>query len=454
MPAITRPRRMVLGAFFHPTGHHVASWLHPGSQPDAPVNFEHYVEMAQTAERAKFDLIFLADAAAVRQGSLEALSRWPQYMAYFEPLTLLSALAAVTSRIGLVATATTSYNEPYNIARKYASLDHISHGRAGWNVVTSGNAAESRNFGREEHYEHSDRYDRAREFVGVVKGLWDSWDDDAFVRNREKARYFEPTRLHTLCHKGPYFSVDGPLNIARPPQGHPVIVQAGASEVGKDLAAETAEIVFTLAQSLEQAKSFHDDLKGRMGRFGRCPDDLKVLPGLNPIIGHTETEAEEKFQELQEMIHPDVGMEVLRAAFGGFDFSGLPLDGPLPEIPINKNASQGHQLNALRMAREENLTIRQLYQRYAGARGNRTVRGTPAHIADQMEEWFRAEAVDGFLIQPPYLPGGLNEFVDLVIPELQRRGLFRMDYEGRTLREHLGLRRPQSRYAALRTAAE
>lgn len=449
-----RRDKMVLGAFFHPTGHHVASWLHPDSQIDAGANFEHYVELARTAEQAKFDLIFLADALAVRQGNLEALSRWPQYMAYMEPITLLSALAAVTSRIGLVATATTSYNEPFTVARQYASLDHISHGRAGWNVVTSGNASESLNFSRDEHYGHQDRYERAREFVEVVRGLWDSWDDDAFVRDRASARYFDPAKLHVLGHKGKHFSVKGPLNMGRPPQGHPVIVQAGASEVGKDLAAETAEVVFTLAQSLQQAKTFYDDVKGRMARFGRPADQLKILPGFNPIIGRTEAEAEEKYQQLQSMIHPDVGMEVLRAVFVGFDFSGYPLDGPVPDVPMNVNASQGHQLHALKMAREENLTIRQLYQRYAGARGNRTVKGTPTQIADQMEEWFLKEAVDGFLVQPSYLPGGLNEFVATVIPELRRRGVVRTEYEGTMLRDHLGLTRPASRYQSRATAAE
>jgi alkanesulfonate monooxygenase len=420
--------------------------MHPGSQIDAGVNFKHYTELAQTAEAAKFDLIFLADASAVRQGKIDVLSRWPQYMAYFEPTTLLSALAAVTNRIGLVATCTTSYNEPYNVARRFASLDHISTGRAGWNVVTSGNASESLNFGREEHYEHHDRYERAREFVDVVRGLWDSWDDDAFVRDRNSSLYFQPDRLHVLNHKGKHFSVRGPLNVARPPQGHPVIVQAGSSETGKSFAAETAEIVFTLSASLSQAKDFYQDIKGRMEEFGRAPSQLKILPGLNPIVGRTPAEADEKFEELQSMIHPDVGLEVLSSAFGGFDFSGLDLDGPLPEISMNKNASQTHYMHALRLAREENLTIRELYQRYSGARGNLTIKGTATQIADQMEEWFCNEAVDGFLIQPSCLPSSLHEFAEFVLPELRRRGLARTEYSGNTLRENLGLHRPPSRY--------
>jgi alkanesulfonate monooxygenase len=441
-----RNGQLALAAFFHPTGHHVASWLHPDSQIDAGTNFRHYVRLAQTAERANFDFIFLADAVAVRHGNLNALRRWPQYMAYFEPITLLSALAAVTEHIGLVSTATTSYNEPYHVARKYASLDHISGGRAGWNVVTSGNLSEAWNFGREAHYEHGDRYDRAREFIEVVKGLWDSWDDDAFVRDRSSALYFDPEKLHVLDHKGEHFSVRGPLNVARPPQGHPVIVQAGSSETGKEFAAEYAEVIFTTAQSFEQAKAFYDDVKARMAKFGRAPEHLKIMAGLNPVIGKTEQEADEKHQFLQSNIHPEVGLELLSAAVGGFDLSRYPLDGPLPEIPESKG-SKGHFKQVMHMARVEGLTIRQIYMRYAGARGNRTVTGTPAKIADEMEDWFRREAIDGFLIQPPYLPGGLDEFVAAVIPELQRRGLFRRGYSGRTLRENLGLPRPASRYA-------
>ena len=441
----SKRRQLSLAAFFHPTGHHVASWLHPQSQIDAGTNFRHYVELAQTAERAKFDFIFLADAAAVRHGNLKALRRWPQYMAYFEPITLLSALAAVTEHIGLVATATTSYNEPYHVARKYASLDHISGGRAGWNVVTSGNLSEAWNFGLAEHYEHGDRYDRAREFISIVQGLWDSWDDDAFVRDRASAIYFDPEKLHVLGHKGKHFSVRGPLNVARPTQGYPVIVQAGSSETGREFAAEYAEVIFTTAETIERSKAFRSDIRARMSKFGRAPEHIKIMPGLSPVIGRTEAEAEEKHQFLQSKIHPDVGLELLSAALGGFDLTPYPLDGPLPDVPETKG-SKHHFKQVMDMARVEGLTIRQIYMRYAGARGNRTVKGTPLQIADQMEDWFRNEAVDGFLIQPPYLPGGLDDFVTTVIPELQRRGLFRQDYEGHTLRESLCLPRPESRY--------
>jgi len=445
-----RGEMMKLGAFFHPTGNHVAAWLHPESQIDAGTNFQHYAEITRTAERGKFDLMFVADAVAVREGKLSALSRWPQYMAYFDPLTLLPALAAVTQHIGLVATATTSYNEPYHIARKFASLDHISGGRAGWNVVTSSNVAEAYNFGREQHYEHDERYDRAVEFVGVVKGLWDSWDDDAFIRDRTSRRYFDPTKLHTLNHKGAHFSVRGPLNVARSPQGHPVLFQAGSSEVGRDAAARFAEGVFTPQHNLADAQAFYGDLKGRMARYGRLPASLKVMPGLNAIVGRTKKDAIEKHRFLQSKIHPDVGLELLSNQLGGFDLAGYDLDGPLPEIPAHYGAVGGQtsMRYILRWAREEGLSIREIYQRFAGARGQRTLIGSPADIADDMEAWFRGYGVDGFLMHPSHLPGGLDDFVELVIPELQERGLFRSEYEGASLRERMGLERPKSRYVS------
>jgi FMN-dependent oxidoreductase (nitrilotriacetate monooxygenase family) len=445
--------QMKLGAFFHPTGNHVAAWLHPQSQIDAGTNFAHYVQIAQTAERAKFDLIFLADAAATRDGALEVLSRWPQYMAYFDPLTLLAGIAAVTQHIGLVATATTSYNEPYNIARRYASLDHMSGGRAGWNVVTSSNQSEALNFGREEHFAHGERYERAREFVDVVRGLWDSYEDDAFVRDRASARYFVPEKLHHLNHKGTHFKVRGPLNAARPPQGHPVLAQAGSSEVGREFAAEIGELIFTPLLTLDMAREFYADLKGRAEKYGRDPAHIKIMPGLNPIVGRTDEEAEEKHQFLQSLIHPDVGRILLSTELG-IDLLPFPADGPLPYHLISEdtNASKSTLRRIVDMARRENLTIRDLYLRYAGARGQRTLKGSPTRIADDMERWFLEEGVDGFLVQPPILPGGLDDFVTLVIPELQKRCLFRTEYEGRTLRDRLGLPRPTNRYLAKRPA--
>jgi N-acetyl-S-(2-succino)cysteine monooxygenase len=444
MTAARPGEQLKLGAFFHPTGHHVASWLDESAQIDAGQNFRHYAELAQTAERAKFDLMFLADALAVRDGRPEALRRWPQYMAYFEPLTLLSAIAALTGRIGLVATATTSYNEPYNVARKFASLDLISGGRAGWNVVTSSNQSEAFNFGRDAHFEHDARYDRAEEFADVVRGLWNSWDDDAFVRDRATGIYHDPEKLHELNHKGVHFSVKGPLNVARSPQGHPVLFQAGSSEVGRELAARTAEAVFTPQTYLGPARDFYADLKARMGKYGREKAHLKVMPGLNPIVGRTLAEARDKHAHLQSLIHPDVGLELLSYSLGKFDLRGYDLDGLLPDEVERHgtNAGQTAFRQIVGWAREENLTIRQLYQRFAGARGQRTVIGTASMIADDMTTWFDAHAVDGFLIQPATLPGGLNDFVDQVIPELRDRGLFRAEYEGSTLRDHLGLPRP------------
>src|SRR5579884_2746023 len=335
-------KRMRLGAHFHPTGNHVAAWLSPDSQRDAGFNFAHYAQLARTAERGKFDFIFLADALATRKGRLQGLSRWPQYMVFFEPLTLLAAMAVVTERIGLVATASTSYSEPYNLARSFASLDHISGGRAGWNVVTTSSPGASFNFGRDEHYGHDERYRRAREFMTVAKGLWDSWDDDAFVMNLETGIYFDPEKLHPLHHRGEFFAVRGPLNAARPPQGYPVIFQAGGSETGRELAAETAEGVFVQEQSIEKAYAFRQDLRRRAERFGRNPDELKVMAGLSTVVGRTEAEAREKHDFLQSKIHPDVGYEIIAAELAGIDLSDAPLDEPLSpdRLPPTTNFSQ------------------------------------------------------------------------------------------------------------------
>jgi N-acetyl-S-(2-succino)cysteine monooxygenase len=449
----TRPDKMRLGAFFNPTGHHVASWRHPDAQADAGINFRHYVELAQTAERAKFDLLFLADNVCVRRAHIEAISRSAQYIANFEPITLLSALAAVTSRIGLVATASTSYNEPYHVARKFASLDHISGGRAGWNLVTSGMQEEAQNFGREKHYEHDARYDRAREFAQVVTALWDSWDDDAFVRDKQGGLFFRPDGFHVLDHRGPHFSVRGPLNVPRSPQGHPIIVQAGTSEAGKQVSAEFAEVIFSAPLTIDAARGTYADLKGRMAKFGRNPAHMKILPGLSTVVGRTEAEAIERHEQLQSLIHPIVAREILSTVLGGFDLSGYSLDEAMPEV-AQTNGSQSTFQYVMDMARRENLTIRQVAMRVAGARGKSVVRGSPQQIADIMEDWFVSEACDGFNIMPPYLPGALDDFVTLVIPELQRRGLFRTEYEGRTLRENLGLPRPESRYRRAPAASE
>ncbi len=436
-------KQMTLAAYFNPTGHHVASWRHPRAQRDANVSIEHYVEMAKAAERAKFDMIFLADSSATRSAHIDAISRSVQFVAHFEPLTLLSALAMVTTRIGLTGTVSTTWHEPYNLARKFASLDHLSHGRAGWNLVTSSQAAEPANFGKDGVRTHAERYARAREFARVVQGLWDSWDDDAFVRDVESGLYFEPERMHRLDHSGEHFRVRGPLNVPRSPQGYPVMVQAGGSDEGRELAAEFAEAIFSPHLNIPEAKAFYDDVKGRMQtKYNRDPEHLKVLPGLSVVVAESDDKAAEDFELLQSLIHPVVGREILSTMLGGLDLSSYPLDGPLPELPATDHSSMGHYDSIVSMARRENLTIRQLGARCAGARGKNSIHGGPKKVADVMEEWFTSKACDGFCVLPPYMPGQHVDFCDMVIPELQKRGLFRKEYTGSTLRETLGLPRP------------
>lgn len=442
----TPPRRMSLGAFVHETGQHVAAWRHPGAHAESGTVFAHAVDFARTAERGKFDLLFLADSAAVSVfGSPEAKGRMGKTVK-FEPITLLSALAAVTSRLGLVATCSSTYNEPYTLARQFASMDQISGGRAGWNLVTSNNEAEAFNHGRDKHVSHADRYDRAAEFAEVVTGLWDSWEDDAFTRNQESGVYFDPRKMHTLNHKGNHFQVKGPLNVARSPQGRPVLVQAGASDTGRDLAARLAEVVFTAQTTFEQAKEFYTDVVARLPRFGRTQNDVRILPGIYPVVARTESEAKEKFDFLQSLIHPSVGISVLEHTIGVANLSQYPLDGPVPEMG-DTNGPLSRQRLLLEAARRDKLTLWELCLLNAGPRGHLLTVGTPEQIADVMEHWFRNGAADGFNVMPAWLPGSLNDFVDMVIPELQRRGLFRTDYEGTTLRDHLGLPRPPSRYA-------
>ena len=440
------PRQIKLGAFLMQTGHHIAAWRHPDAQADAPVNFRHYAELARRAEAAKFDAIFLADSVGVRNTDLASLSRTAR-SDHFEPLTLLSALAAVTERIGLIATVSTTYNEPYHVARKFASLDHISGGRSGWNLVTSSGQGEAQNFNLDEHVEHARRYARAAEFHDVVLGLWDSWEDDAFLRDKHSGQYFDPAKLHPLRHRGEHFSVRGPLNVSRSPQGRPVVVQAGASPAGRDLAARTAEVIFVAHQTFDEAQAFYRDIKGRAVEYGRDPDDIKIMPGIFPVIGRTQAEAEEKFARLQDLIHPVVGVQLLSNMIGGFDLSGYPVDGPLPDIP-ETNGGKSRQQLLIDLARRDNLTIRQLYLRIAGARGHQQVVGTPQSVADQLQQWFEEDGADGFNIMSPWLPGGLDDFIELALPELRRRGLFRSEYEGATLRQHLGLARPPHRAAA------
>ncbi len=453
---MTRRDQLKFGVFIMPYGHQAASWRHPDVVADAPVNFDYFAGLARIAERGKLDMFFLADSIAVRMAKPEILARSAQYIAGFEPISLISALAGVTRRIGLVATASTSYNEPYHVARKFASVDLLSGGRAGWNIVTSASEGEARNFNRDRHFLHAERYERAREFTRIVLGLWDSWEDDAFPRDKDAGLYSNPARLHALNHKGKHFSVEGPLNVPRSAQGYPVLVQAGASEEGRGLSAEFAEAVFSNHLTIESAQAYYADMKKRAAGCGRNPDHVKILPGLSAIIGQSEQEAEEKFEYLQSLTDPIVAREVLGFLLGGVDLSRYPFDGPLPPDlqPSETVGTRSGFDNWTNLAKRENLSIRQLAYRAIGARGKVVIKGTPRRIADHIEQWFAGHACDGFNLMPATLPGGLADFVDRVVPELQRRGLFRKDYEGTTLRDHLGLPRPDNRHTtALRAAA-
>jgi len=439
---MTKLKQLRLGAFMRPVSIHTGAWRYPGAAADANFNFPLIKQMIQTLERGKFDAFFMADHLAVLNMPVEALKR-SHTVTSFEPFTLLSALAGVTEHIGLMATASTTYDEPFHIARRFASLDHISGGRAGWNIVTTGNPESAWNFGREDHMDHDERYRRAREFYDVVTGLWDSWADDAFIRDVPSGTFFDPEKLHFLNHKGKYLSVRGPLNIARPIQGWPVIIQAGASEPGRQLAAETAEVIFGSSGTLASAQSFYADVKTRMDRLGRNRDHMKILPAAFVIVGDTMEQAREIRARLDSGVNYESAIASLSILLGT-DASKFDPDGPLPEIP-ETNASKTGRAGAVNLAQRENLTVKQLAQRFGGYGGLAFV-GTAASIADQMQEWLEQEACDGFNVMFPYLPGGLDDFVAKVIPELQRRGIFRRDYEGRTLRENLGLPRPKNRF--------
>ncbi|MFG3343863.1 LLM class flavin-dependent oxidoreductase [Streptomyces sp. NPDC048018] len=439
----TSPRRLHLNAFLMNAGHHDAAWRHPRTQPERITDLRYFQELARTAERGLLDSVFLADGLALwgnaRYNALGGL----------EPLTLLSALAAVTEHVGLIATVSTTFNEPFHTARKFASLDHISGGRAGWNIVTSGTENEARNFGRDEHLEHRLRYERAREFVEVATKLWDSWEDDAILLDRERGVYADTDRVREIAHRGEHFAVRGPLNVPRSPQGHPLLVQAGSSEDGKEFAAQYAEAVFTAQQTLADGQAFYKDLKSRLARHGREEDHLLVLPGIAPVIGSTEAEARALEQELTELQIPEYGLAQLSGMLGT-DLTGVPLDGPLPDLPEERdiNGNKSRFTLVAELARRDDLTVRELIARLGAGRGHRVLAGTPEQIADELQLWFTQGAADGFNIMPPHLPGGLEDFVDHVVPVLQRRGLFRTEYTGRTLREHYGLARPAGRSAA------
>ena len=436
------PDQLHLNVFVMGHGHHEAAWRHPRSTTASITDVDHYRQVARRAEEGLLDSVFLADQLIVG-GDTEHRPR-----SGLEPLTLLAALATATERIGLIATASTTYTEPYNLARQFASLDHISHGRIGWNIVTSWARGAARNFGLDEPIPHDERYARAFEYMEVVTRLWDSWADDAIIHDQKSGRFADPTRIKGAGFEGRYYRVRGALTVPRPPQGHPVLVQAGSSEEGRRFAARYAEAIFTAQQDLDEARAFATDVRRRATKVGRDPRHLKILPGLSPIIGSTEEEARRLERELNELTLPEVGLRHLSARFDGVDLSGLPLDEPVPldALPQPEDV-QGPQSRAAlitELVQRERPTLRELLYRLAGARGHLVVTGTPEQIADRIEEWAMAGAADGFNVMPPYLPGGLDDFIDHVVPELQRRGLFRKEYTGRTLREHYGLPRPRN----------
>ncbi|WP_375090546.1 LLM class flavin-dependent oxidoreductase [Peribacillus sp. RS7] len=438
-----KKKTVKLGVFLAGTGHHVASWRHPNANPKANMNIDYFKRLAQTAEKGLFDLLFLADSLSVAKDS------HPNILTRFEPLTLLSYLASATSNIGLVSTASTTYEEPFNVARKFASLDHITSGRAGWNVVTTSLASTAVNFNKTEHLEHGLRYKRATEFVEVTKKLWDSWEEDTLVIDKDRGQFIDESKFHEINHQGEFFSVKGPLNISRSPQGHPVIVQAGSSGDGQLLAAKHAEIVFTAQENKEDAVSFYHVLKGQLAAFNRAKSSLSIMPGLFPIVGQTEKEAQEKYEALQELIIPEIGLAVMGRYFGNVDFSNIPLDTPFADIslPDNVDSIQSKYDLIVKRATSENLTLRQTYQWVAGSRGHHIAIGTPTQIADKIEDWVNGDAADGFNIMPALLPDSLTDFVELVVPELQSKGIFRTKYESNTLRGNLGLDKPVNQYS-------
>ncbi|WP_180163227.1 LLM class flavin-dependent oxidoreductase [Acinetobacter sp. YH12069] len=440
-------RQIKLGAFIPTTSQHVAGWRHPESRPQDHLNIDYAIELAKTAERGLFDAYFLADGLSVRWSSaVEGEKGLDDKGVGFEPVTLFAALSAVTQNIGFIATASTTYEDPYILARKFASLDHISKGRAAWNVVTTASADAAKNFNIQQHPEPKERYERADEFIEVTQKLWGSWEDDTFHYNKETGQFFDARKQHQPNHQGQYYQVLGALNVSRPPQGYPVIVQAGQSEDGRELAGKYAEVIFTAQQNLADAQAFYRDVKNRLVKYGRHVDDLKIMPGVSIFVAKTAQEAQEKYDFLNSLIHPEVGLSLLSALAGGINLAKFDLDAPFPKIEDADINFSSRQQMMIDIARKHNFSIRQLYQYIASARGHWTLIGTPEQVVDQLQEWFENDAADGFNVLPPTTPAGLNDFVNLIVPELQRRGLFRTVYEGTTLRENLGLKRPENQY--------
>ncbi|HVC53942.1 MAG TPA: LLM class flavin-dependent oxidoreductase [Stellaceae bacterium] len=439
-------RQLHLNLFIHSRGHHEASWRHPGTSPVALTDIGYYQDLARRAEAAKFDSIFLADQLALGEDAAQAARTW------LEPITVLAALAVSTSRIGLIATASTTYSEPFNLARQFASIDHISNGRAAWNIVTSWLATAARNFGSAGQVSHDDRYARGEEFMAVVEALWDSWATDAVVDDRAGGIYARADRIRPINHRGDFYQVAGPLNMPRCPQGRPVLVQAGSSDTGRRFAARHAEAVFTAHMAKATAQEFHADLKNLARAEGRDPSQVLILPGLSPMIAGTEAEAQRLASETNDLTDPEVGRKRLSGRFGGHDFSHLPLDKPLspgdfPD-PGTVQAARSRTEVIINLVRRDKLTLRQLLGYLAGARGHYVTAGTPEQIAALIEDWFNDGAADGFNVMPPLLPLQFDAFAAEVVPILQRRGLFRSEYEGTMLRHHYGLDWPQSQFAA------
>ncbi|MGC4813241.1 LLM class flavin-dependent oxidoreductase [Micromonospora sp. DT228] len=438
-----------LNAFLMGVGHHEAAWRLPESDPFAQTDVAHFTRLARIAERGKLDSLFLADSPVL----WNSIGRRPA--GTLEPTVLLTALAGATRHIGLIATASTTYNEPFNLARRFASLDHVSGGRAGWNIVTTAGVDAARNFNLDELPAHRDRYERAAEFLEVSLKLWDSWDDDAPLGDKDAGRWGDDSLLYPPRHVGRHFRVAGPLNVPRSPQGYPLLVQAGSSEDGKELAARYAEAVFTAQQTLAEAQGFYRDLKRRAAQFGRDPDSVKILPGIVPAVGATEAEARALEEELDRLIKPEYARAQLATTLRVAP-EDLDLDKELPADLPSEDEIQGAKSRytlIVTLARRERLTVRQLIGRLGGGRGHRTFAGTPEQVADAIEEWYRSGAADGFNIMPPVLPSGLETFVDQVVPILQRRGLFRTEYAGTTLRDHYGLPRPVNQSARRLAAA-
>ena len=435
-------RQLHLNAFLMTVGHHEAAWRSPRTTPDRVLDAAYWTDLARTAERGLFDSIFFADTSAVRDSV-----RW-NVNGGLDPVSLLDVVLPATRHVGLIATVSTSFHDPFNLARRFATLDHLSGGRAGWNIVTSGTDAEARNFGRDEHRAHAERYELAAEFLEVASKLWDSWDDDAVALDRAAGIAVRTEAVRRIQHRGRFFRVDGPLTLPRSPQGRPLLVQAGSSTAGRDFAAQHAEAVFTAQQTLADGEAFAADLRGRLGRYGRRPEDVVILPGISPVLGGTEAEARALERELEELLVPEYGLEQL-SLMVGVPLGVEDLDRPLPDVPPEEaiNGNKSRRTLVVELARREDLTVRRIIARLAGGRGHRVFAGTPEQVADTIEEWFRAGAADGFNVMPPHLPGGLTDFVDHVVPILQARGLFRTEYTGRTLRENYGLARPENRYA-------